>query len=98
MKFTIGDLVEVVFVTPDIDRSWLGRRLIVVGINRCDSSFIHVYHSSRRPYSGDLIDTSPPLQDPKHKCMHWIPECLKKIDPPDWEAENDEEIELKVKS
>lgn len=83
MSFAVGDVVEVVHVHEERNRSWLGRQLVVSGVNRCGNQ--HIDFRTQLPYLGEVIDTAPmPECRAEQVCQHWRPESLRKINPPDF--------------
>lgn len=93
MSFAVGDVVEVVHVHEERNRAWLGRQLVVSGVNRCSNERIDF--RTNLPYAGDHIDTTPmPDCRAGQACQHWRPESLRKINPPDWSVEIPEVEEL----
>lgn len=78
----VGDVVEVVKVFDERHHDWLGRHLVVIGVNRCDRP--HIVLLTGELYEGGTVDTSPQPASPVGTCRHWRPESLRKINPPDF--------------
>lgn len=91
----VGDVVEVVYVHEERNRAWLGRQLVISGINRCPNR--HVNFVTGLPYEGDCIDTAP-MPDLRNNasCQHWRPESLRKIEPPDFDLGVIETLEVEA--
>jgi hypothetical protein len=94
--FLVGDIVEVIRAFDRHEKGWVGRQLVVIDVLMSVPGW--KFSDTHLPYHGLLVFTSPNVEFPEEDMGNhaWIPEQLKKIQPPDWKVDVKREEELNV--